>query len=298
MHGCRSCPRWGLLGASLGWLLAGCSGPPAPVTKIPASPARPTGTHFDAQTAGTIRGRVTWQGEVPAVNPFRVRINAQPGGGPLPKEFHANPHLPAVDTVNGGVRDAVVFLRGIDPERAKPWDLPPVRIEQQGQQFHVRQGDSDSRTGFVRRGDAVVMVSCDPLFHSLHAGGAAFFTLPFPDPGRPLERRLPDRGLVELTSSAGYFWMRGYLFVDDHPYYARTDFRGNFALAGVPPGHYQVVCWLPSWHAARHERDPESGQVTRLTFAPPAEKVQPISLSPGAAERVSFTLSARDFDPR
>src|SRR5262249_7479941 len=141
-----------------------------------------------------------------------------------------NPNAPAIDAQTRAVRGAVVFLRGIDPRRARPWDLPAVRVVQQGQRFHVRQGADDGAVGFVRRGAAVEMMSADGVFHSLHAGGAAFFTLTFPDPDRPRTRRLDQPGVVELTSAAGYFWMRGYLFVDDHPYYVRTDTDGRFRL--------------------------------------------------------------------
>src|SRR5262249_40869073 len=148
-----------------------------------------------------------------------------------------------------------------------------VVVEQRLQRFLVRQGQIDGHIGFVRRGDAVAMVSRDTFFYSLHADGAAFFTLAFPDPEKPLTRRLTEKGLVELTSGAGSFWMRAYLFVDDHPYYARTDGQGRFTLEQVPPGNYELVCWLPSWRVERQERDPETGQVSRVFFRRPVEIV-------------------------
>src|SRR5262249_12880530 len=137
----------------------------------------------------------------------------------------------------------------------------------------------------------VEMLSQDRFFHSLHASGTTFFTLTFPDPNVSLHRSLKQQGVVELTSAAGYFWMRAYLFVDDHPYYARTDAGGRFVLPQVPPGNYEVVCWAPSWVKARHERDPESGFVARLFFEPPVERVQSVSLGPKETKEMTFTLS-------
>jgi hypothetical protein len=273
-----------LLAAALG-----CDGaPPQPPDAPPAAARR----LFDPATAGAITGHVRWVGEPPSVPPLIQRPNLMGPVGNKETRAWPNPNAPAIDTKTHGVRGAVVSLRGVDPGRARPWDLPPVRVVQQGQQFHVRQGDGDGQVGFVRRGDAVEMVSADPVFHSLHAGGAAFFTLAFPDDDRPRTRHLADRGVVELTSAAGYFWMRGYLFVDDHPYYVRTDAEGQFRLTGVPPGHYEAVCWLPDWREERHERDPETSLVFRLFFRPPLKAVRPIEVPPKGSAMLEFELSA------
>jgi hypothetical protein len=247
--------------------------------------------HFEAATAGTVTGRVVWIGGLPEVPPLIERP------APTPPFTHENvrwpnPNAPAIDPATRGVKGAVVFLRGIDASRGRPWDQPPAQVVQQGQQFHIRQGESDGTVGFVRQGDAVAMASDDPMFHSLHAGGAAFFTLAFPDRGRTCTRRLSDRGVVELTSAAGYFWMRGYLFVDDHPYYARSDAEGRFRLEQVPPGSYDVVCWMPDWHEERHERDPETCLITRLVFRPPLLAARPVEVVPQGSGVVEFEMKA------
>jgi hypothetical protein len=167
-----------------------------------------------------------------------------------------------------------------------------VRVEQRDGELHIIQGGADSHFGFVRRRDDIEIVSRDRYFHSLHAGGAAFFTLTFPDPDRPLQRPLKEKGIVELTSAAGYFWMRAYLFVGDHPYYTRTDAEGRFVLALVPAGHYEIVCWMPSWVQARHERDPESGFVARIFFNPPLRRATPLTLQPAETKEAALALSA------
>jgi hypothetical protein len=131
----------------------------------------------------------------------------------------------------------------------------------------------------------------------LHGGGANFFTLAFPDPDKPLARRLDRPGLVELSSAAGCFWMRGYLFVADHPYYCRTDSQGRFTLPQVPAGNYELVCWHPSWTEQGHDRDPESALICRLYFAPPVEIVRPVRVQAGAMQMVEFTLNEKSFPP-
>jgi hypothetical protein len=263
----------------------------------PAAPEpRPSASAFDPTTAGAISGRVTWTGQLPVVPPFEVRAFIPSGQPGQPRLIRANPNAPCVDPSSRGVASAVVFLRGVSADKARPWDHAPVRVEQRDRRLHVVQGGTDARVGFVRTGDEVEMVSCEERFHSLHAGGAAFFTLTFPDPNRPRKRRLPSRGLVELSSAAGYYWMRANLFVDDHPYYTRTDAHGRFRLEGVPPGRYEVVCWHPSWVEKGHDRDPETSLVNRIFFQQPVERQQQVELAPRRSAAVEFTLSTVDFE--
>jgi hypothetical protein len=203
--------------------------------------------------------------------------------------------MPRVDPQTRAVQDAVVFLKEVDPRRAKPWDLEPVVIELRDYQFQIGQGNQVKQTGFIRRGDEVEVVSRQEAFHSVHAEGVAFFSLPFPDCGIPSKRRLTKAGLVELTSAAGYFWMRGFLFVADHPYFARTDFHGRFQLTNVPSGTYEVICWMPNWHEDRHDRDPETCCWTRLFFRPTLGLHQSVSVVPSKTTQASFDISMEMF---
>lgn len=266
---------------------------------LPVNPQQeaPT-TNFDPATAGTIRGRVTWDGPSPEVKPFAVRSNLPQDAaapGKLPRE---NPNAPRIDPDTRGVGNAVVFLRGVSAGTAKPWHHAPVRVEQRDTRLHIHQGDIDSPYGFVRRSQRVEMVSRDPVFHSLHAGGAAYFTLAFPDPNELCSRALNEKGLVELTSAAGYYWMRAYLFVDDHPYYSRTDAEGRYLLEQVPPGHYEIVCWLPNWLEARHELDLETCVMSRLFVRPPLEQTREATLKTHEVCEIQFSASLRKFEAR
>lgn len=38
-------------------------------------------------------------------------------------------------------------------------------------------------------------------------------------------------------------WMKGYVFLFDHPYFAVTHRDGKFELTGLPPGTYTLVAW-------------------------------------------------------
>jgi hypothetical protein len=272
--------------------LAGCSDArPEVWARSPARAAPDIGTTFDPATIGAIFGRVTWNGDLPVVTPFEAFANPLGGDGLRKRQWHSNPNEPKINRETKGVKDAVVFLRGVDVNKSRSWDHAAVRVEQRAGQLHIHQGAIVGHIGIVRRGSSVELVSRDPFFHSLHAGGAQFFSVTFPDPNQPLERELVEPGLVELCSGAGYYWMRAYLFVADHPYYALTDSSGRFALTQVPPGDHEIVCWLPNWKTTRIERDSESGLIARLFFGRPAELMQKVSLKPGQTQAARFVIT-------
>jgi hypothetical protein len=265
------------------------------VSPAPSAPAL-QGPAFDAADTGTIDGRVVWDGLVPVVPRLVVFSSPDklPPDGKL-LTYADNPFAPIVDPGNKGVRDAVIFLRGVDPQRAGPWRHAPVEIEQRDRLLHVVQGETRSRVGFVHRGDSIEARSCDGDYHALRARGAAFFTLPFVDKDRPTAKRLDRPGIVHLSSAAGYFWMHAHLFVADHPYYTRTDHSGRFRLEQVPAGKYEAVVWMPNWIVLRRERDPESGLVARAIFAPSVEKIAAVTVQAGAESTVQFALRTSDY---
>jgi hypothetical protein len=271
-------------------VLTGCGKDAPPPPEPVQSAAEGQSTAFDEATAGVVRGQFVWQGEPPHVPPYLAPVNplseSAPGRG-----LHEWPNVcaPVIDT-SGGICHAVVFLRGVDPRKAKPWDLPPVRVELEDYQVHVRQGDAVGRCGIVRSGTQVGFVSKQPVFHSLQARGAAWFALPFADANCEQTRTLSRPGVVELCSGAGYYWMRGYLFVLEHPYAAETDASGSFTLRGVPPGRYELVVWHPNWQEASHSRDADTCQICRLVLRPPFEAVQAVDLGPRETRAVTVTL--------
>src|SRR5262249_26858331 len=263
--------------------LSGCSDTAAENT--PPKTASPASTLFDAPTAGDISGQVIWEGDLPAPDWLEMRTDPPVARG----QRTPNPNQAQVDPASKGIGNAVVFLRGAAARKSRPWDHPPVRVQMRDFKFRVHQGEAIGQVGFVRAGDGVDFVSRD-AFHALEVRGAAFFSLRFVDANAITQRPLPERGLVDLSSAAGYYWMRAYLFVDEHPYYAHTDNEGRFHLKQVPPGEYQLVCWLANDHIRRRERDPENGLVTRLVYGPPLQIERAVTIRPKQNTDVCFTI--------
>src|SRR5688572_23953144 len=120
-------PRSRLLLPFVVAIASGCGpSPTEPTTTLP-TPARPaTGSRFDPAAAGTIRGQVFWQGEVPKLALLAAALPDGAGGYRWAEK--PNPFAPVVDDKTHGLAHAVVYLKGIDPEVGRPWDLPPTRV--------------------------------------------------------------------------------------------------------------------------------------------------------------------------
>lgn len=269
-------------------LFTGCDASPAPSPVTP-KPQVPASQSAFLSPGFTLTGRVVWDGPSPSVPAVKL-VRGQSGGRGTIVRRQA-PNAPRIDPETGGIAGAVVSLRGVNLAAARPWDHPPVTIELDDERPMVRQGDGPPDTvGFVRQGDAVTLVSRQNRFHVLRARAAAFWSLAFPDPDRPRSRRLEHEGRVDLTSAAGCYWMHGYLFVSEHPYWTKTAADGRWKLPNVPPGEYEVVVWLPSWRVARVERDPESGAVARWTMAPGMEQARKTRMEPNGATIADFVF--------
>jgi hypothetical protein len=273
-------------------LIAGCGKQAHPLYELEPNPEpcviEPD--RFNPASTGTIRGSVVWSGSLPEVPPFHVFIPTP--GNPGATGYRANPNAPRVDPSSRGVEGAVVFLRGVHPRAARPWNHPHLRVELSDGQIALRTGEpSPTNVGIVRLGDSFDIVSMQAQMEGLRGRGADFFTFMLPDPDRALEHKPPRKGIIELTSPAHHFWQRAYLFVDDHPYYARTDHDGGFTFIQVPAGRYEVVCWLPNWKEIDRDRDPETCQFSRLRYGPPLERTSAATVAAGGSAEVTFTLT-------
>lgn len=51
-----------------------------------------------------------------------------------------------------------------------------------------------------------------------------------------------ERNSIEIASSI-YPWMKAYVWVLDHPYFAVTDRDGNFEIRFAPTGNLRLVAW-------------------------------------------------------
>jgi len=197
-----------------------------------------------AQTWGDVKGTLVWGSDkVPEqvkVNVNKDQAHCLSKGPILSEDYVVNPK-------NKGVQYALVFLvDATDPKKPLPIHpslkaVPktPAVIDQPCCRFapHV---------GAMREGQELLVKNPAPVAHNFDIKGGAL---------GPNENRLMPPGtnvtlqnvksrLLPVSYSCGIHpWMKGYIGVYNHPYFAVTDENGEFTLPKAPAGKYQLVVW-------------------------------------------------------
>ena len=129
--------------------------------------------------------------------------------------------------------------------------MPRVQAAITGGTLDVRNGDAlTHRTRFVRAGSGETL----DIVPETEAGEVV-----------PARAVLVEPGLVEVRCDA-HAWMRGWIAVFAHPYYATTDLSGAFAIDSVPPGRYGIAVWHERFGTQRDSVTVVAGRDTRAAL--------------------------------
>jgi plastocyanin len=205
----------------------------------PATTAKP-GKPVDAATAGSVSGKVVLTGTPPPVE--TVRMNTDPvcaqAGASSPSET-------AVVGANGAVKNAFVYVKdGLDP--AYSFDVPTasVVLDQQGCKYtpHVAG---------VRVGQPIDIVNSDETLHNVHAMPMTNqeFNMGQPVKGFRMTKTFTAPEIMVRFVCNVHGWMRAYVGVMAHPYFAVTDADGAFKIPNLPPGTYTIGLWHETFGA-------------------------------------------------
>jgi len=137
---------------------------------------------------------------------------------------------------NRGIRWAVVSLQTPPPGARWEPTSKPVQVDQQ-QCLYV------PRVALVPVGGTVEFLNTDRLLHNLHSVSTENPTFNRTQPkGRtiPVVFKKPETVRVDCDL---HTWMRAWVVVAEHPFYAVTGPNGEFALDNVPPGKYTLKVW-------------------------------------------------------
>lgn len=183
--------------------------------------------------AGGIGGRVQVTGDAPEQS-LEIRRDQKFCGDSMPDDS-----LRVGE--DGGLANAVVYLKNppdASDQLARPVHDPNVQLDQNGCRYVPR-------VLAVEAGARLTIVNSDPILHNVHAreGKETRFNLAFPIRNQKLPVTLKEPGLLRVQCDAGHTWMRAWIHVFDHPYFAVTAVDGTYQIPGVPPGTYQVVVW-------------------------------------------------------
>ncbi len=199
----------------------------------PPSPAR-TPTPLDLSRVGTVSGQVRFEGPVPAQTPLQL------GGWSACRAQHPDGLPLAADLLvhNGKLQNAVVSITDGLGERVFAVPEEPVDSDQRGCVFIPR-------ILTVRVGQPLRFLNSDPMAHNVRSSPQRAqpwnLSLGVKGASRTIRIHTPENRIPITCDIHG--WMRAFVAVFDHPYFALTDAEGNFSLVNVPPGVYVIEAW-------------------------------------------------------
>ena len=230
--------------------MQGCSRPEkGTVPTPPASKASAPLFQVDPTTAGSVSGSVL----APGAAPIRTRIDMSED--PACASAHVGP---AYDTqltlgAQGAVTNAFVYIaHGLEGKLFAP-STEVATIDQRGCSFQPRVLG-------LQVGQSLRILNSDPVTHNIHPMATINRDWNHSQgPGdQPITRRFSKPEVMIPVKCNIHSWMRAYVGVLDHPYFAVTDRNGHFVLPNLPPGTYTVGLW--------HER--LGRQERQVTVAP------------------------------
>ncbi len=145
-----------------------------------------------------------------------------------------------VSATTTGLGNAVVWIA--DAKTGKPQPIEK-RMELVSEDCRL-----DPRVQGAVTGSTFDVYNDDKVIHRLvfgHAGAHDTLTvIPFFNAGQVVasERLAKHQGLVEVQC-ARHPWMRAYIAVFDHPYFAVTRADGTFRIDSLPAGRYKMMVW-------------------------------------------------------
>lgn len=191
-------------------------------------------TAFAAEVSGVIK--------LDGPQPKRPRLQLTPESRKL-YEGRPYPH-DEVELVNpkGEIKNVFVYIRkGLPAGKTYPAPKKPALLDQQRSMFRPRiQGL------FV--GQDFAMRNSDPIIHNVRSLSQENRPFNIAQPAGTPDRikRFSDKeGPIELRCDY-HRWMRAYLFVMEHPFFAVSDAQGRFTIKNLPPGEYTLATWHES----------------------------------------------------
>ena len=251
------------------------------------------GTTNDTATAGTpytagsgsVTGAITFTGTAPA--PKKIDSSADPVCG------QANPNLSTEDTVvkDGKLANVFVYVKdGTTADGKKITDFTyatpstAVKLDQKGCHYvpHVLG---------VQTNQKLTITNSDPTQHNIHPTPASNpeWNQTQPNGAAPIEKTFARAEVLIPVKCNQHPWMKSYIGVLKHPFFAVSGEDGTYTITGLHPGTYTIAAW--------HEKGGAKGTEKTMQVTVPASGAGKADFAFGDAAATASTQPGLEMQP-
>lgn len=247
---------------------AGGEAAPAPgggASETKAAGEAPAPAATTASGWGTLKGRITFQGDPPPPEVLVAKGDKNAKDAAVCAANGINSEKLVVDPESKGVRWAIVYLpkpTAINEEAKSEALANPVVFDQKGCTF-------EPHTLAVMQGNKVLIKSSDQASHNVHTQlrSTNFNQGIQPGSTTPLEIKSPDGRPAPVICDI-HNWMKAWWLTLNNPYFAVTNAKGEYEIKNVPAGDQKVVVWTE----AANILTPASGESVSIKANDTTEK--------------------------
>jgi hypothetical protein len=182
---------------------------------------------------GSIKGKVTFAGTAPA--PDKIKTSADPKCAEMHKgglERHT------VEVKDGGLGNTLVYVK--NPPAGATAPTEEALLDQEGCMYKPTMLA-------VRTGQPIKIRNSDDTLHNIHPRPTknAEFNIGQPRKGMETTKSFDKEEIMIPVGCDVHPWMRSYIAVLSHPYFAVTKEDGSYEIKGLPAGEYEVEASHP-----------------------------------------------------
>ncbi len=183
----------------------------------------------------TIKGVVNFTGKAPEMKVPKKRKDA---------EFCKNKEVKYNSVIVNGGKLQDVFVRLSNESVKGDFKAPDKHAE-------IAQQDCmyTPRIQGVVSGQTIDIKNSDDTLHNVHTykGTESWFNKPQTKGAPAIAQEMPEENKVVKFQCDVHPWMRGFVVVNSHPFFAVSGADGTFTIANVPAGKYDIEAWHPTY---------------------------------------------------
>jgi hypothetical protein len=237
--------------------LTACGGEAPKTDAAPPAESKPAASAVAAATGGTasIKGKVSFEGTVPATEKIKVTAD--------PKCAAQHPNgleRQVIQVRDGGLANVFLYVKsGVSGSYSPP--ATPAMLDQSGCTYipHIVA---------MQAGQTLTIRNSDDTLHNIHPRPTLNTEFNIGQPRKGMESNKSfDKPEVWIPVGCDVHpWMRAYVAVVPHPFFAVTGEDGSFEIRGLPAGEYEIEAVHEKLERQSQKVTVKDGEAATLTL--------------------------------